>query len=210
MNEQPPGEVTLLLQNWRSGDPEAFERLIPVVYDQLHRIALGLMRRERTDHTLQPTALLNELYVRLVKQQKIRWNDREHFFTFTARLMRHILIDHARGRDAQRRGGPDRNIPLTVDLPWIGTDPESILDLMRALDRLEEMDSRKARIVELRVLLSFTIEETAELLQISHASVERDLRFARGWLFRELHPEGVTASGGGTAAASMADLRGDA
>jgi RNA polymerase sigma factor (TIGR02999 family) len=210
MNEQPPGEVTLLLQNWRSGDPEAFERLIPVVYDQLHRIALGLMRRERTDHTLQPTALLNELYVRLVKQQKIRWNDREHFFTFTARLMRHILIDHARGRDAQRRGGPDRNIPLTVDLPWIGTDPESILDLMRALDRLEEMDSRKARIVELRVLLSFTIEETAELLQISHASVERDLRFARGWLFRELHPEGVTASGGGTAAAPMADLRGDA
>lgn len=210
MNEQPPGEVTLLLQNWRSGDPEAFEQLIPVVYDQLHRIALGLMRRERTDHTLQPTALLNELYVRLVKQQKIRWSDREHFFTFTARLMRHILVDHARGRDAQRRGGPERNVPLTVDLPWIGTDPESILDLMRALERLEEMDGRKARIVELRVLLSFTIEETAELLQISHASVERDLRFARGWLFRELHPEGVRRSGGGTAAATMAELRGDA
>ena len=193
MSEINPGEVTRLLEHWRSGDPEAFEQLIPVVYDQLHRIALGLMRRERTDHTLQPTALLNELYVRLVNQQKISWNDREHFFTFTARLMRNILIDHARSRDAQRRGGPDRNIPITVDLPWVGSDPESILDLMRALDRLEELDGRKARIIELRILLSFTIAEAAELLNISHASVERDLRFARGWLYRELHPDSLQA-----------------
>ena len=196
MSGPSPGEVTLLLENWRNGDPEAFERLIPVVYDQLHRIALGLMRRERTDHTLQPTALLNELYVRLVKQQKISWNDREHFFTFTARLMRNILIDHARARDAQRRGGAERNRPLTVDLPWVGSDPESILDLMRALDRLEELDSRKARIVELRILLSFTIEETAELLKISNASVERDLKFARGWLYRELHPDTANSTAG--------------
>jgi RNA polymerase sigma factor (TIGR02999 family) len=185
---EAPGEVTRLLQHWREGDPEAFERLIPVVYDQLHRIAIGLMRRERTDHTLQPTALLNEVYVRLVRQQKIRWSDREHFFTFTARVMRNVLIDHARARDAQRRGGPERDRPITVDLPWVGSDPESILDLMRALDRLEAIDARKARIIELRVLLSFTIEETAELMKISHASVERDLRFARGWLYRELHP----------------------
>ena len=185
---EKPGEITLLLENWRQGDPAAFERLIPVVYDQLHRIALGLMRRERSNHTLQPTALLNELYVRLVKQQKIRWGDRQHFFTFTARLMRNILIDHARARSAQRRGGNDCDLPITVDLPWLNSDPESTLDLMRALDRLEQVDPRKVRILELRILLSFTIDETAELLGISHASVERDLRFARGWLYREMHP----------------------
>ena len=99
-----PGEVTRLLESWRAGNPEAFNALIPLVYDQLHRIALGLMRRERTDHTLQPTALLNELYMRLLHQRKVTWHDRAHFFTFTARLMRNILTDHARGHLAQRRG----------------------------------------------------------------------------------------------------------
>ncbi len=188
------GEITILLENWRQGDPDAFQRLIPVVYDQLHRIALGLMRRERDNHTLQPTALLNELYMRLVKQQKVHWGDRQHFFTFTARLMRNILVDHARTRSSQRRGGNVRDLPLTPDLPWLGSDPESTLDLMRALDRLESSDPRKVRIVEFRVLLSFTIAETAELLGISHASVERDLRFARGWLYRELHPAATGTS----------------
>ncbi|MCU0227566.1 MAG: ECF-type sigma factor [Bryobacterales bacterium] len=189
-----PGEITQLLQDWRQGDPEAFARLMPVAYDQLHRIALGLMRRERGDHTLQPTALLNELYLRLVNQQRIRWEDRQHFFTFAARLMRNILVDHARTRSAQRRGGKERDLPLTLDLPWLGTEPERTIDLMRALDRLEALDARKARIVEYRILLSFTIAETASLLEISAASVERDLRFARGWLYRELHPPAESAT----------------
>jgi len=189
-DEPEPGEVTRLLESWRQGDPGAFDRLIPVVYDQLHRIALGLMRRERTDHTLQPTALLNELYIRLLHQRKLEWKDREHFFTFAARLMRNMLMDHARGRLAQRRGGGDRiELPLSDDLVWIGSSDEELLDLNRALDRLEELDPRKARIVELRFFLSLTIEEVCDVLGISHATAERELKFARGWLYRELRGE---------------------
>lgn len=188
--EEPAGEVTRLLQSWREGDPEAFERLIPVVYDQLHRIALGLMRHERSDHTLQATALLNELYVRLLNQRKVSWEARGHFFTFTARLMRNILVDHARSRSAQRRGGEDQwKLPITGDLPWIGDADENLFDLSRALDKLEKLDARKARIVELRFFLSFTTVETADVLGISHATVERELKFARSWLFRELRGE---------------------
>ena len=185
--EESAGEVTRLLQGWREGDPEAFERLIPVVYDQLHRIALGLMRRERSDHTLQATALLNELYVRLLNQRKVSWEARGHFFTFTARLMRNILVDHARTRNAQRRGGAEQwKLPITDDLPWIGDADEDLFDLSRALDKLEKLDARKARIVELRFFLSFTTIETADVLGISNATVERELKFIRSWLFREL------------------------
>jgi RNA polymerase sigma factor (TIGR02999 family) len=185
--EEPAGEVTRLLQSWREGDPEAFERLIPVVYDQLHRIALGLMRQERSDHTLQATALLNELYVRLLNQRKVSWEARGHFFTFTARLMRNILVDHARSRTAQRRGGEDQwKLPITDDLPWIGDADEDLFDLSRALDKLEKLDARKARIVELRFFLSFTTVEAADVLGISNATVERELKFTRSWLFREL------------------------
>lgn len=180
-----PGEVTRLLKSWRDGDAAAFERLIPMVYDQLHRIALGLMRRERTDHTLQPTALLNEFYMRLLRQRKVTWNDREHFFTFTARLMRNILMDHARAHLAQRRGG-GIGLPVSSELPWMGSSAEELLDLNSALHRLEEIDPRKARLVELRFFLSFTTEETCEILNISHATAERELKFARGWLYREL------------------------
>jgi len=185
--DSDPGEVTRLLESWREGDPEAFDRLIPLVYDQLHRIALSLMRRERTDHTLQPTALLNELYMRLVNQRQANWNDRQHFFTFTARLMRNILVDHARGRLAQRRGGEDRiHLALSADLAWVGSTDEELLDLNRALERLEKIDARKARLIELRFFLSLTTEEACDALAISHATAERDLKFARSWLYREL------------------------
>lgn len=188
------GEVTRLLQSWREGDPEAFERLIPVVYEQLHRIALGLMRRERSDHTLQATALLNELYVRLLNQRRVNWEARGHFFTFTARLMRNILVDHARTRTAQRRGGTEQwKLPITEDLPWIGDADEDLFDLSRALDKLEKLDARKARVVELRFFLSFTTVETADVLSISAATVERELKFARSWLFRELRGEAESA-----------------
>ncbi len=186
MDEQP-GEVTRLLESWREGDPDAFEQLVPLVYDQLHRIALGIMRRERSDHTLQPTALVNELYVKLLNQRKVTWNDREHFYTFTARLMRNILIDHARARVAERRGGKEKvELPIPADLAWVGSTDEDLLDLNRALERLEEVDVRKVRLIELRFFLSFTTEEACEALNISHATAERDLKFARGWLYREL------------------------
>jgi RNA polymerase sigma factor (TIGR02999 family) len=187
MSRENPGEVTQLLQSWRTGDSINLQRLMPLVYNDLHRIAVGLMRRERCDHTLQPTALLNELYMRLLRQRKMSCEDRHHFFVFAARLMRNILTDHARARMAQCRGGGDRSeLPPSLFLPWIGTSDEDLLDLNRALERLEVQDPRKARLLELRFYLSCTTEEACEILDISHATAERELRFARAWLFATL------------------------
>jgi RNA polymerase sigma factor (TIGR02999 family) len=187
MSRENPGEVTQLLQSWQAGDTVNLERLMPLVYSDLHRIAVGLMRRERSDHTLQPTALLNELYMRLLRQRKMSCEDRQHFFIFAARLMRNILTDHARGRLAQCRGGGDRpDLPPSAFLTWIGTTDEDLLDLNRALERLESQDPRKARLLELRFYLSCTVEEACEILNISHATAERELRFARAWLFSTL------------------------
>ena len=137
------------------------------------------MRRERDDHTLQPTALVNEVYLRLLNQRKITWNDRAHFFTFAARMMRNILKDHARGHLAERRGGPLAiKLPLSEELAWLDNDsassPEQILDLSRALDKLEAFDARKAQLVELRFFLALTMEEAADVLKISLATAERD------------------------------------
>jgi len=160
---------------------------VPLVYEQLHRIAAGLMRREREDHTLQPTALLNEVYMRLVRQKKADWNDRRHFFTFAAKLMRNILTDYARARLAKRRGGSEWiKMELSEDMAFIGSEAEEVLDLNSALERLEDLDPRKARIVEMRYFLAFTTAEAAEALEISVATAERDLKFARSWLYREL------------------------
>jgi len=182
------GEVTQMLERWRDGDPKAVESLIPLVYAQLHRIAKGYMRHEREDHTLQPTALVNEVYMRLLNQRKVTWNDRGHFFTFAARMMRNILKDHARAHLAERRGGPGAiKLPLTDEVAWIGSSSADLLDLNRALDRLEQLDKRKAQLVELRFFLALTMEETAEVLSISLATAERDLKFSRSWLFHELN-----------------------
>ena len=182
------GEVTRLLERWREGDAEVLENLIPLVYTQLHRIARGYMRRERDDHTLQPTALVNEVYMRLLNQRKITWHDRGHFYTFAARMMRNILKDHARAHLADRRGGPDAiRLPLTDEIAWVGTSSAQILDLNRALDRLELLDQRKAHLIELRFFLALTMDEAAEVLSISRATAERDLKFSRSWLFHELN-----------------------
>jgi RNA polymerase sigma factor (TIGR02999 family) len=181
------GEVTRLLERWREGDPDVLESLIPLVYGQLHRIAQGYMRREREDHTLQPTALVNEVYMRLLSQRKVNWHDRGHFYTFAARVMRNILKDHARAHLAERRGGPDAiRLPLSDEIAWVGTSSAEILDLNRALDRLEKLDQRKAHLIELRFFLALTLEETAEVLSISLSTAERDLKFSRSWLFQEL------------------------
>jgi len=187
MPDDTRGEITLLLDRWRGGDAAAFDVLVPVVYADLRRLAQSMMRRERSDHTLQATALLNETYMRLVQQQKVNWEDRSHFYAFAARLMRNILTDHARAHLAERRGGQDRiRIELTDDLAWIGSRDEQIIDLYQALERLELLDARKARVVELRYFLAFSTQEVAEALHLSLATVERDLQFARGWLYREL------------------------
>jgi RNA polymerase sigma factor (TIGR02999 family) len=180
-------EVTALLQRWREGDPDVLADLMPLVYPQLHALAAGYMRREREDHTLQPTALVNEVYLRLLNQKKIRWEDRVHFFMFSAKIMRNILRDHARAHRAERRGGDWAiRLPLSREVAWVGTSPEEILDLGGALDRLEQMDSRKARLVELHFFLALTLEETAQVLEISLSTAERDLKFARSWLHAEL------------------------
>jgi RNA polymerase sigma factor (TIGR02999 family) len=181
------GEVTQMLDQWREGDARVLENLMPLVYGQLHRIAEGYMRRERDDHTLQPTALVNEVYMRLLNQRKVTWQDRGHFFTFAARMMRNILKDHARAHLADRRGGKDAiRLPISEEIAWVGTSSAEILDLNRALDRLEELDQRKAHLIELRFFLALTMEETAEVLSISLATAERDLKFSRSWLLREL------------------------
>ena len=187
------GEVTLMLARWRNGDPAVLEGLVPLVYSQLHRIAKGYMRREREDHTLQPTALVNEVYMRLLNQRKIAWNDRGHFYTFAARMMRNILKDHARAHLAERRGGPGAiRLPLSDEVAWIGNSSEEILDLNRALDRLEQIDGRKAQLIELRFFLALTMQESAEVLSISLATAERDLKFSRSWLFHELKTQPKT------------------
>ncbi len=183
-----PHEITEILQLWKQGDAGALERLAPLVYEQLHAIASGYMRREREDHTLQPTALVSELYLRLMQQRQVTWADRVHFYTFAAQMMRNILKDHARAHLADRRGGKSAiRMPLAEDIAWVGSSPENILQLDEALGRLEQMDERKARVVEMRCFLALSMQETAEVLNISLATAERDLKFSRSWLHQALH-----------------------
>jgi RNA polymerase sigma factor (TIGR02999 family) len=193
--EAPGGEVTVLLERWRQGDREVLDRLMPLVYGELHGIASGYMRRERDDHTLQPTALVNEVYLRLLRQRSVSWNDRAHFFTFAARMMRNILKDHARAHLAERRGAGSIKLPLSEEMAWVGSSPEQVLDLGRALEKLETLDNRKAQLVELRFFLALTMEEAADVLGVSIATAERDLKFSRSWLYRELNPAGLAGRG---------------
>jgi RNA polymerase sigma factor (TIGR02999 family) len=183
------GDVTRLLREWKEGRAGAVEELLPLVYPDLRRIANGYLRRERADHTLQATELVHELYFRLCNQREANWKDRAHFFTFTAKIMRMILTDHARRSHREKRGGHLERLPLSDQLPWTDLGGPEYLDLDLALDELEGIDARKAHMVEFCHLLGCTTEESAEILQISVATAERDLKFARGWLYRRLRPE---------------------
>jgi len=180
-------DITLLLRQWSEGRDEAFRQLLPLAYDRLHNIAGAFMHAERPDHTLQPTALIGELYLRLAGKHGSDWQDREHFYRFCARAMRWILTDHARGRLAEKR-----KLDMAIrasEMPWLGRRQSDIQDLDRALWKLETVDERKTRILELRLYVGATASETAEILGISKATVDRDLVLARAWLFRELRPE---------------------
>jgi RNA polymerase sigma factor (TIGR02999 family) len=182
----PDGEVTQLLRQWCSGDTTVAERLTPLVYDELRRLAEAYMRRERPDHTLQPTELIHEAYLRLIGQGQPEWRGRSHFFSFAAHLMRQILVDHARARNANKRGAGLQKITLSrADAPAAerGVD---LLALNEALDRLADVDQRRAHILELRFFGGMTEEETAESLEISVATVRRNMRLAEAWLYREL------------------------
>jgi RNA polymerase sigma factor (TIGR02999 family) len=186
--ESAKGEITLLLAKWKDGDPSAFEDLMPLVYPHLRHVAAAYIRRERNPDVLQATALVHELYLRLLNQKKAAWGDRRHFYTFAAKIMRMILIDHARESQAQMRGGGRERVPLSDDLLWVNIDSPEMLDLNQALDELGTLDAYKVQLVELRYFLGCTAEETASLMQVSKATVDRDLKFTKSWLFRRLHP----------------------
>jgi RNA polymerase sigma-70 factor (ECF subfamily) len=179
-------EVTLLLRAWGEGDAQALERLTPLVYQELHRIARGYMRKERPDHTLQTTALINEAYIRLVDARSVNWHDRAHFFAVCARAMRRILVDHARSRGYQKRGGGQISVQLDAVTVGNWTPDSNILELDEALNRLSALDPRKGNIVEMRFFGGLSVDETAEALGISPETVMRDWKLARAWLFREL------------------------
>lgn len=181
--------ITQLLHQWRGGDDDALAQLVDVVHQELHRLARRRMNGERTGHTLQPTALVNEAFLRLVEIRQINWQDREHFFAVAARVMRRILVDSARARRAQKRGDGDR--PVTLDeLPLVINEPDDgLLDLENALQKLEGFEPRKVRVVELHFFTGLSIEETARMLDVSPRTVKRDWRFAKAWLSNELRPE---------------------
>lgn len=183
------GEITVLLMKWKDGEPTAFEQLMPLVYPHLREVAAAYIRRERNPGVMQATALVHELYLRLLNQNRTVLGDRAHFYTFSAKVMRLILIDHARGNQAQRRGGGIQHIPLSDDLAWVDIGSPEILQLGIALDELQELDSYKVQLVELRYFLGCTAEETADLLQVSKATVDRDLKFVRSWLYRRIYPD---------------------
>jgi RNA polymerase sigma factor (TIGR02999 family) len=186
---QEAGEITLLLDDWARGKAGAVDQLLPLVYDQLRRLAQSLMRDERIDHTLECTALVNEMFGQLLKQRKVSVKDRSHFYTFSAKLMRRLLVDHARQHNAAKRGSGISNVPLEAELAWVAPMEESSIDLSRALDELQELNPLKAQAVELRYFLGCTVEETAGLLGVSTSTVDRDLRFSLAWLHERLHPE---------------------
>lgn len=181
-----PQEFTQLLINWRNGDKTALDKMTPVVYDELRRLARHFLAAERPDHTLQPTALVHEAYLRLVDQHAVDWQNRAHFLGVAASMMRRILINHARAHQAAKREGQANAVALE-DALGVFTSPQvNLLDLNRALQQLTEMDAQQGRVVELRYFGGLTIEETAEVMGISPATVKRDWGTARLWLMQQI------------------------
>ena len=178
-------DVTQLLVDWQGGDARALDRLIPLLYDELRALAAGYLRGERESHTLQPTALVHEAFLRLVDQRTATWQNRAHFFGIAAQAMRRILADHARRRLAAKRGG-GQLVTLGDDVPLPGGSGADVVRVDEALDRLAAQDERQARVVEMRFFAGLTIEETAEVLGVSPMTVKRDWMVARAWLQREL------------------------
>jgi len=182
--------VTELLVAWSGGDASALEQLIPLVHAELHRLARRQMRRERQGHTLQTTALVNEAFLRLVDLSRIRWQDRAHFFAMSARLMRRILVDHARSRQYIKRGGGARRVTFDEGLAVSAEPAADLVGLDDALQALARVDARKSQVVELRYFGGLSVEETAEALHVSPETVMRDWRLARAWLLREMTANG--------------------
>jgi RNA polymerase sigma-70 factor (ECF subfamily) len=180
-------EVTALLLKWRSGDKTALDKLTPLVYDELHRLAHGYIKREHSGHTLQTTALVHEAYLRLVEQEDIRWQNRAHFFAVSAQVMRHILVDYARKSRSRKRGGNVQRVSLDEAAIVSAERASELVELDDALQRLAESHPRRSKLVELRYFAGLNNQDAAEVLKVSEATVERDWRFAKAWLYRELH-----------------------
>jgi RNA polymerase sigma-70 factor, ECF subfamily len=187
-NQSGPGEVSRLLHAWRDGDQEALQKLTNVVYAELHRLARRYMRNERVDHSLQPTALVNEAYLRLTGYNRIEWQDRAHFFAVSAQVMRRILVEYAR-RHNRKRGGGLHHVPFDENAVPGGMRTSDLVALDDVLKELERFDERKLRVVEMRFFGGLTLEETAAVLQLSVPTVMRDWNTARAWLRRELKKE---------------------
>jgi RNA polymerase sigma-70 factor (ECF subfamily) len=179
------GDVSTLLRAWSEGDQGALDKLAPIVYEELHRLARYYMGRERTGHSLQATALVNEAYLRLVDYKRMRWENRAHFFAVSAQLMRRILVDHAR-RHNLKRGAGVQHVALEDTAVIGGDQDENLVALDDAMQALARIDSRKAQVVELRFFGGLSVEETAEVLKVSPVTVMRDWSTARAWLYREM------------------------
>lgn len=186
MEAPPKRDVTELLSRWTRGDREALDALVPVVYEGLHRIAARYLRRERPEHTLQPTALVHEAFLKLIDQRDVHWQSRAHFFGVSAQLMRRILVDHARERAARKRGGGRHHVALDDAFAISASNQIDIIAVDAALHRLASIDRDQVRLVELRFFAGLTIDETAEVLGWSSGSVKREWIVAKAWLQREL------------------------
>jgi RNA polymerase sigma-70 factor, ECF subfamily len=187
------GEVTLLLRAMKSGDNSAADKLLPLVYNELHRLARSYMQRERQDHTLQPTALINEAYLRL-SRDNVDWQSRQHFIAVAANVMRRVLVDHARAHNAEMRGGERQRVELDEGLAVSLERSDEVVLLHEALNRLEKLDPRQAKVVELRYFAGLSIDEIAAVLNMSSRSVKRDWALARLWLFKEVQKSHAAGS----------------
>lgn len=191
--DQSSHDVTRLLRDWSGGDETAAERLMPLVYEELRRLARAYLRRERGDHTLQPTALVNEAYLKLVDQASVSWQNRHHFYGIAARMMRRVLVDHARERAAEKRGGARRRVSLEeADVTTFERAAE-LVALDEALQKLSAVFPRKAQVVEMRFFGGFGVDEAAEILGVSDKTVMREWESAKLWLYRELDAGGAGA-----------------
>jgi len=185
--EENSQQITQLLKQWSNGDAEVLDDLMPLVYIELRRQASGYLRRERSDHTLQPTALINEAYLKLIDQRDVKWQNRAHFFAIAAQAMRRILVDYARERHREKRGGAAENLPIDEALTIVSQEKSvDLVALDEALNKLATFDDRQAKVVELRYFSGLSIDETAEVLNVSNVTVRRDWNMAKAWLHQEI------------------------
>jgi RNA polymerase sigma factor (TIGR02999 family) len=185
----PSSDITALLLDWTGGDRHALDRLLPLVYDELRRIAARQLRRERADHTLQPTALVHEAYLKLVDQRRVDWLNRAHFYGVASQVMRRLLVDHARRHNADKRGNGFEWVAIDEGLNVPAPNQIPVLVLDDVIGRLEKLDRRLARLVEVRAFGGCTLEEAAEVLKVSESTAKREWRTAKAWLMRELRSE---------------------